>query len=171
MNPLNIFKGVVVGLAAMFCIMIAPQYTFVPLLETEYSLEWKKDTVPVGIEVGPGLMALEMRTLHEAYQIHDHWDLAGEVVLHWQFHAKDVKRMDGKTGISSYLVWKCQKKKPYEHYHMARVYGRMIVRIPGFETFRTLEGAKAAATFDYYNAVYGIDNPIKYEPEAKVHTM
>ena len=122
----NILKGVIVGLAAMFCIVIAPQYNFLPLLETDYSLEWKKDTVPVAVQIGPGILAMEQRTLHEAYQVHDHWDMAGEVVLHWQWRAKDIKRTDGQIGIASYVVWKCHKKKPAEHYHMARVYGRMI---------------------------------------------
>ena len=170
---MKFFKLIIGGLvtvAAALMISYWP-YNFVPMFETEYALEWvEKDTKMAAVLPG-GVLAIHVLPAKEGFQIQSHYDIAAEVPLFWEWRAKDYVKINGTVGLSSYLVWNCFVKKPFDHWHVARVWGIMLREIPGFTSFRTSEAAILAAEFDYFNHVYGIKSPLKFKPEARIHTL
>lgn len=133
-------------------------YKFEPLLDTEYTLEWVSKEIKFAT-VFSTFSVINFMDAKVGYQIQHHWDMAGEIVLDWEWRAKE-------DDLSSYLVWKCPiKHYPIEHYHVARTWGKMLQLIPGLGTWSREEGAIKAAELDYYNHVHGIKEPVIKEKE------
>jgi len=133
-------------------------YNFEPLLQPEYKLEWSKEKQSEYLlQMAPGLNIAVTLSTYDALQIHEHYDIAAEVPLYWSW----------KSTNPVYLVNECPRKKPAQHWHVARLLGPFMKGIPGIDG-QKLHSAKMGmliAEIDYQNTMLGLPGPYMIEPE------
>jgi hypothetical protein len=157
MKWLKVITGVIGAAIAALMIQYWP-YNFESLIEPEYQLEWSEELQSEYlIQMAPGINIVSTLPTYEAHQRQMHHDIAAEIPLYWEW----------KSEFPVYLVNKCFKKKPTKHWHVARLYGPMMVPIPGVKAVPTSEMGKVVAEFDYQNAMQGMPSPLIVEPKQR----
>ena len=152
---IKLVVGVVATAVAALMIQYWP-YNFEPLIEPEYSLKWTDEIeAEYLIPMAPGINIVSKLSTYEGRQVHDHYDIAGEVPLHWKW--------EGEMPV--YLVNKCPRKNPSEHWHVSRLLGPIMRPIPGVKKLHSAKLGMLIAEIDYMNYMYGIAGIYRVEPE------